>query len=388
MLYFDCAATTPPYDEVVDTVAEVMRKHYGNPSSLHRLGVDAEALIERSRQAIGQTIGVSAADILFTGSGTESNNLAIFGALRRNGNVGRHIITTAIEHASVYETFQRLETEGFRVTYVPVDETGQIRLDALEASLSEDTALVSVMYVNNEMGRIQPVAQIGQLLRSYPKALFHVDAVQAYGKLAVRPKELGIDLMSCSAHKLRGPKGIGFLYCRSGLELEPLLLGGGQERGVRSGTENVPAIVGMAKAARLAAERREAFLERTGMLRRILIQGIGQIPELQINGSKHEEDMASHIVHFSYPGMKSEVVVHALEQHGVFVSSRSACSSRETVPSRVLTAMGCDREHAISGLRISYGLEHSVQDAEMLLSALKRVVMQLSGTTGQRNRRR
>ncbi|WP_248926636.1 cysteine desulfurase family protein [Paenibacillus hamazuiensis] len=387
MIYFDYAATTPPYEEVADTVAEVMKRHYGNPSSLHRLGVEAEALVARARETIAQTLEVSPQEIVFTGSGTESNTLAILGAVRRFKQRGNHIITTQIEHASVYETYRKLESEGFRVTYLPVDETGQVRLEELENSLTPETILVSVMFVNNEMGRIQPIERIGRLLQRYPKALFHVDGVQAYGKLDVKPKQLGIDLMACSAHKFRGPKGVGFLYCRSGLELEPLLLGGGQEQGLRSGTENVPALVGMAKAARLSHERRPAFYANTRELRRLLVQGIKDIPELVVNGSEEEEDMAPHIVHFSYPGMKSEVVVHALEQHDIYISTRSACSSGEAEPSRVLVAMDCPRERSISGLRISYGLEHTKSDAETFLRALRQVVKQLAPTATKPGRR-
>jgi len=388
MLYLDYAATTPPYDEVVDTVAEVMKRHFGNPSSLHRLGAEAETLVDKARQAIAHLLHVDKNEIVFTSGGTESNNLAIRGAVGRYKQRGSHIITTEIEHPSVYETFRQLESEGYRVTYLPVDASGQVKVDELEKKLDDDTVLVSVMYVNNEMGRIQPIAQIGQLLRRFPKALFHVDAVQAFGKLPVQPRELGIDLMSCSAHKFKGPKGIGFLYCRSGLELEPIVHGGGQEKGMRSGTENVPAIVGMAKAARLAMEQQPSFYKQLYEWRRMLINGIRDIPGLVITGSEQEEDMAPHIVHIMLPGMRSEVVVHALEQHDIYISTRSACSSGEQSPSRVLLAMGYDLEHASSGLRISYALEHTPQDAETFCRAFKQVTRELNLTAGPRVKRR
>ncbi|MBE1443255.1 MULTISPECIES: cysteine desulfurase family protein [unclassified Paenibacillus] len=388
MLYLDYAATTPPYDEVVDTMAEIMKKHFGNPSSLHRIGMEAEQLIRQSRAVIAKCLNVLPDEIRFTSGGTESNNLAIQGTVSKFRHRGNHIITSVIEHASVYETFQQLEHQGFRVTYLPVDETGCVRMDHLEQALTDDTILVSIMAVNNEMGRIQPISEIGELLRSYPKAVFHVDAVQAVGKLPIDPVKQRIDLFSCSAHKLRGPKGIGFLYCRQGLELTPLLWGGGQEAGIRSGTENVPAVVGMAKAVRIAYDHRETFFEHTSRLRERFVSAIQAIPELKLSGSERAEDMAPHIVHFSFPGMKSEVLVHALEQHQIYVSTRSACSSGAELPSRVLHAMGYDDARAAHGIRLSYSLDQSMEDAEFFGRALREVVEKLKPTMTTQSRRR
>jgi cysteine desulfurase len=355
MLYLDYAATTPPYDEVVDTMPELMKKHFGNPSSLHRLGVEAGQLVRQARTIIAKTLECQLDEIIFTSGGTESNNAAIQGTVRRYRHRGNHIITTEIEHASVYETFKALEQQGFRVTYLPVDETGQVKLEQLEQALSEETILVSVMAVNNEMGRLQPIEQIGALLkRLHSKVIFHVDAVQAVGKLPLSPARWGIDLLSASAHKLRGPKGIGFLYCRRGLELPPLLWGGGQEYGVRSGTENVPAIVGMAKAVRIASDQQQRFFEHTGRLRERFAAGIEAIPGLLVNGSGQASGMAPHIINFSYPGMKSEVLVHALEQREIYVSTRSACSSGADKPSRVLKAMKMRGRLAESALVIHW----------------------------------
>lgn len=392
-MYLDYAATTPPYDEVVETMAEVMRSYYGNPSSLHRAGVNAEQLLKQSRGVIAECLQCRADAIRFTSGGTESNNLAIQGAAQRYRHRGLHLITSEIEHASVYETFHHLEKQGYEVTYLPVDETGRVRLDVLKDALREDTILVSVMAVNNETGRLQPIQDIGRMLKECaPRALFHVDAVQAVGKLDLRPANLNIDLMSGSAHKLRGPKGAGFLYCREGLELQPLLWGGGQEGGLRSGTENVPAIVGMAKAMRIAYGQREAFLEHTARLREYWVQAIREMPELQLSGASAASEMAPYILHFSFPGMKSEVIVHALEKHDIYVSTRSACSSGTEKPSRVLKAMGYSDERALGGVRISYSLEQSLDDARRFADILRQVVTELKSSLPQqhltRHRRR
>ncbi|MGF7031981.1 cysteine desulfurase [Paenibacillus mucilaginosus] len=383
LIYMDYAATTPMDEEVIGAMTQVMRSHYGNPSSLHRVGVEAEKLVQRSRETIAAAVGVLSSEIRFTSGGTESNNLAILGAARRYRSRGTHLITTQVEHASVYEAFRLLEGEGFRVTYLGVDETGAVRLDELEAALKEDTILVSVMAVNNEMGRIQPIEEIGRMLKSRPRTLFHVDAVQAVGKLPLQPKGWGIDLLSAAAHKLHGPKGTGFLYCREGVELQPLLAGGGQEDGLRPGTENVPALVGMAKAVRLAVERQEAFAAHTSSLRRKLVERIGTLEALRYNGSRQSGEMAPHIVHFSYPGMKSEVLVYALEQQGVCVSARSACSSGTERPSRVLEAMGAPYAAAVSGVRLSFSLRETAEDIERVCEALTRVARELGSVTAE-----
>lgn len=374
MLYMDHCATTPPYDEVVDTVAQIMKQYYGNPSSLHRLGVEAERLITKAREVIARALDVKPGEIVFTSGGTESNNLAIKGAAHAYRRRGRHIITSMVEHASVYECCKQLEAEGYRVTYLPVDETGAVRVSDLMEAICDDTILVSIMHVNNEMGRIQPVEEIGAVLRNYPRIVFHVDAVQSVGKLKVRPAAAGIDLLSCSAHKIRGPKGVGFLYRRDGIALEPLFAGGGQEDGVRSGTENVPLIVGMAKAVRMAVERQEQAAAHLYSLREKLVRQIGDMRGLTVNGSETMGNMAPHIVNFSAPGIKPEVVVHALEQHGICISTRSACASGEQRPSRVLTAMGLSPAAAASGLRISLSADHTERDIDFFCDALKQVV--------------
>jgi len=390
MLYLDWAATTPPYEEVIDAVAEAMRSHYGNPSSIHGLGVEAERLLGKAKDVMAAALGVDGRELIVTSGGTESNNLAIKGAAWANQSRGRHLITTQIEHPSVLEPMRQLEESGFTVTRLPVDAEGLVRIDALAAALRPDTVLVSVMHVNNEVGSVQPLAEIGRLLADKPTVLFHVDAIQSIGKLPLGLRELGVDLCSVSAHKFRGPKGVGLLYRRAGVRLAPQLAGGGQEQGMRSGTENVPLIVGMAKALRLAMEARAPKAEAAYRLRRRLAAGIAVIPGLAVSGPDREACHAPHIVHFTYPGMKAEVVVHALEQHGICISTKSACASGEEQPSAVLLAMGYTFAQASSGLRVSFPAELPEAEADRFIAALAQVVQQLAparkGNYGRRTR--
>lgn len=375
MLYFDHCASTPPHPDVIRTMAEVMQLHYANPSSLHRAGREAGALVERARRQLADLFGVGPKEWVFTSGGTESNQLAVKGAALRFRGRGNHLITTEVEHPSVYEAFRQLERSGFRVTYLQVDRFGTISIDRLKQALTEDTVLVSIMHVNNEVGTIQPVAEVGELLRAFPKTLFHVDGVQSIGKLPVRLKEWGVDLFSGSAHKLRGPKGSGFLYVREGLDLEPLFSGGSQERGLRGGTPNVAGIVAAAKAVRLAVEGQPQRLTAMGGLQARLTARLAAIPELVLNSGGPAA--APHIVHFSYPGMKPEVIVHQLEELGMLVSTKSACSSKDDKPSRVLLAMGCSRERAASGIRVSFGDEHTTADIDALADAVREAVKRL-----------
>jgi cysteine desulfurase len=373
----DHCATTPPYDEVIETVCEVMKRHFGNPSSLHRLGIDAERLVAKAREVIAEALHVRADELIFTSCGTECNNLAIKGVAMQYRNRGRHIITSAVEHPSVEESCRQLEAEGFRVTRLSVDSTGAVSVEELERAICNETILVSVMHVNNEMGRIQPVEQIGRLLRGHAKIFFHVDAVQSVGKLQLHPSAYGIDLLSCSAHKIRGPKGVGFLFVRNGIRLNPLLAGGGQEGGLRSGTENVPLIVGMAKALRITTDRQAETERHLYSLRLRLVERLKEIPGLRLNGSEQMTQMAPHIVNFSVPGMKAEVIVHALEEHGIFISTRSACASGEHQPSRVLLAMGLETPLALSGLRVSLARDHTERDIDFFHDKLKQVLQEL-----------
>jgi cysteine desulfurase len=377
MLYLDYCATTPIHDAVVETITDVMRHHYGNPSSLHRLGIEAEKLVKQSRQVIADTLRCQLNEIIFTSGGTESNNLAIKGTAFAHANRGKHLITSQIEHSSVFESFRQLEKQGFRVTYLPVDATGQVLVDQVQQAMENDTILVSLMQVNNEMGRIQPIEEIGSMLKRYPKVTFHVDAIQSIGKLQVTPSQLGADLISISAHKLFGPKGIGVLYRRHGLRLTPQQSGGGQEFDVRSGTENVPLIVGMAKAMRLIAEQEQEHSAAMYRLRSRLIHRMEQMDGLKITGSIEMAGMAPHIVHLCIPGLRAEVVVHALEQHGIYISTQSACGSDGAKPSRILLAMGMNHEHAISGLRVSYSAAQTLDDMDYFADKLLQVINEL-----------
>ncbi len=353
---------------------EVMRAHYANPASLHQAGTQADQLIGRARGLLSRLFQTSGGTWLFTGGGTEANNLAIKGAARQFAARGKHLITTAIEHASVYDTFRQLELEGFHVTYLPVDESGHVKADMLLDALTKETTLVSVMHVNNEVGTVQPVEEIGKLVKTHSRALFHVDAVQSIGKLEVAPERWHADLVSGSAHKVRGPKGVGFLYVRDGVALQPLMNGGSQETGMRPGTSNVAGIVAGAQALRLTLDQMPERQSRMRRLRAQLTEAIADIPELSLSGS---EPFAPHIVHVAYPGMKPEAMLHMLEQHGIIASTKSACSSKDSKPSRVLLAMGAGTERASSGIRISFGDEHGERDIDKLVEALRATVTKL-----------
>jgi cysteine desulfurase len=379
--YFDHSASTPPHEEVIRTMAEIMAKHYANPSALHRGGQEARNLLERARTVVaGMFAGTAAQEWLFTSGGTESNNMAIAGAAAGAGRKGKHLVTTSIEHPSVYDACRQLEREGWSVTYVRPDEAGVVSADAVEAALTDDTSIVSIMHVNNEVGSVQPIADIGRRLDSRGNIVFHVDGVQSVGKLPLDLAGSRIDLFSASAHKFGGPRGVGLLYVRQGLRLAPVYRGGGQERGLRPGTENVPAVVAGAKAVRLAVESQPARAARMYAQRERLLACLAGMPELVLNGSPDTEDggqAAPNIVNFSYPGMKPEVIVHMLEKHGILASTKSACSSKSDEPSRVLLEMGLSRERAGSGIRISFGDEHGDAEIEWLCAMLRKVVQKL-----------
>lgn len=382
LVYFDHAATTPPFEEVVQTVSEVMKGIYGNPSSLHRKGVEAETLLNRARSVAAAALKTSPDSLVFTSGGTESNNLAILGLAAATGRRKKHFITTEIEHPSVYECFKRLERDGHDVTFISPDGEGRVNPDDIANAVRPDTVLVSVMHVNSETGVIQPVEEIGRRLAEFPRVRFHVDAAQSVGKLPIDPEAAGIDLMTVSAHKFFGPKGVGILYKKPSVPLEPLFCGGGQESGWRSGTENVPLIVGMAKALRICTENREQFAATLYGLRKKLVQALREIDGVRVTGSGEETKMAPHIVHFRAPGIKSEVLLHDLERQGFCVSSRSACSSGSEEPSRVLLAMGLSEAEAVSGIRISLSHTHTPQEIEALAAAVARSLSSLIKVSG------
>lgn len=375
MIYLDNSATTRVVPEVVQAMTEVMQDIYGNPSSLHGLGVKAERLLEVSRKVIAQELRVDKKEILFTSGGTEANNLAIRGVVEQYAQRGRHLITTACEHPSVYEVFRYYEQQGWQVTYLPVDANGRIRMEDLERALTPETLLVSIIHVNNETGAIQPIAEIGQLLKKYPRTFFHVDAVQSFTKVPLYPHRDQIDLLSLSGHKIHGPKGVGALCIKKSMTLSPLLIGGGQENGLRSGTYNVPGIAGLAKAVIWSRSRRQLIQEMATWKESFWNELVQRIDHVRLNGELGA--CAPYIINLSFPGLKSEVIVHALEAENCYVSSQSACSSKSEKPSRTLLAMGLSPEIARSSIRISLGYLSQKSDLEELLEKLSTVIPQL-----------
>ncbi len=386
MIYLDHSATTPVHPEVVGVVTDVMQNIYGNPSSLHGLGVKAERLVEEARRVIARKLNCSPTEIYFTSGGTEANNLAIRGVAEKLQSRGRHLITTQVEHPSVYDVMKQLEQKGWRVTYLPVDRDGRVSLADLEKAITKESVLVSIMHVNNEVGTIQPIEQIGRMLANYPKILFHVDAVQSFGKLPIDLQKTPIDLLSISAHKFQGPKGIGALYIRKNIQLMPQLVGGGQEQGIRSGTLNVPGIAGMAKAV-LLTEKQPHFLRDCQKWKKALIEKVTErVKPVVINGDLSLEGGAPYVINLSFPGVKSEVLVHALEEKGIIVSSKSACSSKTEKPSRVLKEMGRNDQEALSSIRISLGYQTTAAEMEQCADKLIEVVTKLQQVMKVRSR--
>lgn len=375
MIYLDNSATTKPYPEALDTYRTVSEQFFANPSSLHKLGAKSEALLHRSRQQAARLLGVDKKEITFTSGGTEGNNLAIKGAAFSYRNRGRHLITTEIEHASVLNAFKQLEALGFEVTYLPVDRDGRVSFDDFRKAYRKDTILVSVMHVNNEVGTIQPVVAIGDFLRTKPTTLFHVDHVQGVVKVPLRLAASGIDLCTVSGHKFHSPKGTGILFVKNGTVLSPLFAGGSQELNRRAGTENLPGIAAMVRALRMTFDKKETDLPRLLDLKERLRSGLGAIEGAVIHTP--EEGAAPHIINVSIKGIKAEVLVHALEENDIFVSTKSACSSRDDGASKVLLAMGVPEDEARQAIRISMGFVTTEEEIDTFLTALNAHVKQL-----------
>lgn len=372
--YFDNSATTKVFDCVRDIVVKTMTEDYGNPSARHKKGMDAEQYVRRAASQIAKTLRVQEKEILFTSGGTESNNMALIGAAMANRRAGNHLITTRIEHASVYNPMAFLEQQGFEVTYLKVDGEGHISLKELEESIRPDTILVSVMHVNNEIGAVEPVAEIGALIhRVNPAILFHVDAIQSYGKYEIRPKRENIDLLSVSGHKIHGPKGVGFLYIDQRVKIHPLLYGGGQQRDLRSGTENVPGIAGLGAAAEEIYRDHAGKAAHLVKLKNHMITRMGEIPEATVN-SRMDLESAPQIVSVSFAGVRSEVLLHALEEKGVYVSSGSACSSNHPAISGTLKAVGVKKELLDSTLRFSFGMFNTLEEVDYAVDVLKELL--------------
>ncbi len=368
--YFDNSATTKVFDCVKDAVVHAMTEDYGNAAARHMKGVEAERLIKEARAEIARSLKVQEKEILFTSGGTESNNTALIGTALANQRAGQHLITTAVEHASIYNTMEFLREQGFEITYLPVDSYGCISLDELRDAVREDTILVSVMYVNNEIGAVEPVEEISRVIREKnPRTLFHVDAIQAYGKYVIRPKKQGIDLLSVSGHKIHGPKGVGFLYIDERVKIRPLLYGGGQQKGMRSGTENVPGCAGLGAAVKEVYTDHEAKIERLYGLRERMIEGLKALPGVTINGHEGREN-APQIVSASFEGVRSEVLLHALEEKGIYVSSGSACSVNHPGVSGTLRGIGVKKELLDSTIRFSFGLFNTPEEVDYCLEVL------------------
>ncbi|WP_440323180.1 cysteine desulfurase family protein, partial [Laedolimicola sp.] len=353
-VYLDNSATTRCFPEAAKLMYRVMTEDYGNPSSLHQKGVDAEKYVREAKEIIAKNLKVEPKEIYFTSGGTESDNLALMGAAHANQRAGKHLITTRIEHPAILNTMKELEKQGFQVTYLPVDEQGVVRIADLEAALTDETILVSVMYVNNEIGAVQPIEEIGKLLKNREKPiLFHVDAVQGYGKFRILPKKLGIDMLSVSGHKIHGPKGMGILYVDEHVKIHPILFGGGQQRDLRSGTENVPGIAGLGEAVKEIYTDFNEKMERLYGLREYFVEEIEKIEGTIVNGPKGREG-APHIVSVSFAGVRSEVLLHSLEDKGIYVSSGSACASNHPAVSETLKAIHVKKELLDSTIRFSF----------------------------------
>jgi len=373
-VYLDNSATTRAFPEVAELMTKIMLEDYGNPSSMHFKGMQSEQYVKRAKEQIAKVLKVSEKEIIFTSGGTEADNLALIGAAMANRRSGMHLITTRIEHPAVLRTMEYLEQQGFRVTYLPVDATGRVRPESLQKSIRPDTILVSVMHTNNEIGAVEPVAEIGALIKKInPRTLFHVDAVQGFGKFRILPKRMYIDMLSVSGHKIHGPKGIGFLYAGEKVKLHPIVFGGGQQNGMRSGTENVPAIAGLGLASRKIYENLEEDNERMYRLRERLIEGVSDIGNVQINGCPGREG-APHVASISFRGVRSEVLLHALEDRGICVSAGSACAAKHPRPSETLKAIGVERPLLESTLRFSLSLFTTEEEIVYTLHTLHEIV--------------
>ena len=377
-VYLDNSATTRVFPEVAQLMTKVMCEDYGNPSSMHRKGVEAERYIRYAKEALAKLLKVSEKEILFTSGGTESDNMALIGCAMANMRRGKHLITTKVEHPAILQTMHYLESQGFRVTYLPVDKSGRVRIEDLRNAITPETILVSMMYVNNEIGSVQPIEEAGVLIKKInPNILFHVDAVQGFGKFKIYPKKLNVDLMSVSSHKIHGPKGVGFLYVGERVKILPITYGGGQQKNMRSGTENVPGIAGMTMAAEMVYEHLEEDVNKLYELKEYFIQGVTRMEGIQINGLTEDGELrhtAPHVVSVSVGGVRSEVLLHALEDKGIFISAGSACASNKPQTSETLKAIGLQREYWDSTIRFSFSVFTTKEEIDYTLQVLYEMI--------------
>lgn len=372
-VYFDNAATTYVLPEVAELMMQLMQEDYGNPSSRHRKGMEAEKHIREAAEQIARIMKVEAKNIVFTSGGTESNNMALIGAAMANRRAGMHIISTPIEHASVYNPLLYLEQQGFELTILDVDAKGVVKPESLKKAMRQDTILVSIMAVNNEIGTVEPIEEYGRLIHELnPKTVFHVDGIQAFGKMNVYPKRMQIDLYAISGHKLHASKGVGALYVNPQIKIHPLILGGGQQKDMRSGTENVPGIAGLGLAAKLAYDGMEERIRHLRALKQRLIDGA-----LTLEGVSNNSGEAPHIVSLSFRGVRSEVLLHALEDKGIYVSSGSACSSNHPSISGVLKAIGMEQELLDATLRFSFAERNTIEEVDYTIEMLRQLLPML-----------
>lgn len=377
-VYLDNSATTRCYTEVGELVYKVMCLDYGNPSSMHRKGVDAEHYIKDAKEILAKILKVNAKEIYFTSGGTESDNLAIIGTAKANKRRGNHLITSSIEHPAILNTMRYLEEEeGFRVTYLPVDSMGRIKLEALKEALCDETILVSVMYVNNEVGAVQPIDEAVRIVKEYnPDILFHSDAVQGFGKYKIYPKRQKIDLLTGSGHKIHGPKGTGFLYVSEKVKIKPIVFGGEQQKNVRSGTENVPGIAGLGLAAKMIYHDLDMKTALMRELKEYFIEGIAKIENTTVHGMT-DENSAPHIISVGFAGIRSEVLLHTLEEKGIYVSSGSACASNHPAISGVLKGIGAGKEYLDATIRFSMSEFTTREEIDYTLETLYNCVPML-----------
>ena len=377
--YFDNSATTKCLDIVIDKMSDMMKAHYGNPSSLHNIGFDAQKELDSARHTIARTLKADDKEIIFTSGGTESNNLALIGAALANKRAGMHIITSRIEHPSVNEPLKFLEEQGgFEITHLPCDEAGFVSTAELEKSIRDDTILVSIMHINNEIGSVQPLEDIGRIIKSKnPKSLFHTDATQSYGKYALNPKSMNIDMLSASGHKLHGPKGSGFLYVKNGTKIRPVIYGGGQERGFRSGTENVYSQAGLGIAAEYMYNNMSDNTDTLRSLKNHFVSRINNMDFAVING-RVDNDSSPNIVSVSVKDVRAEVLLHSLEEKEIYVSAGSACSSNKPAISRTLQAIGIPKEMMDKTVRFSFSIFNTIEEIDYACDVMEELVPKLS----------
>ena len=371
-VYFDNSATTKPYDEVIEAVSKGMKEYFGNPSSLHKIGMNCEKRLNEAREYFASTIKCNKEEIYFTSGGSEGNNLILKGLLKP----GHHFITTAFEHHSIISTCKQLEEKGVKVTYLDVDSEGRISLEDLEEAITKDTVLVSIMQVNNEIGVIQDIEAIGKLIKERSsRAKFHVDAVQGYGKLPIDVNKSNVDFLTVASHKIHGPKGVGFIYIKKGIILNSLISGGSQEKGIRAGTENLPGIIGFEKAAQITFEEMESRYDKVLELKKYFVERLNEIKNIRINGEI--DGFSPYILNVSFLGVRAEVLLHLLEEQNIYVATGSACTSKSSAAhgSYVIKALGLTNKEVESAIRFSFSYENTKEEVDYTINVLKKSLM-------------